>query len=256
MLRTFISGLFLILGIACVVYGGLRVYQQSETEPETVASAEAGDEAVAETEIVVTGARQRVQERAANAPEPVFDVASSRVSPLQETTSFQDRLYQVPVAYETPEVAAFGKPFNVTFAIDGTGDDSAADALPGQDANRVEAVAKISDRLKASLVGSAFEVELLSPEVQRLSLLTENVWRWRVTPQMEGEHMLVLELFALDGDEAVPVRTFSDTVTVSVSSFQRIMGVADTANPLFVLLGGIGSAIGGFFGFFRFFRKR
>ena len=70
-------------GIACVVYGGLRVYQQSEVEPESVTSAEVGDEAIVESEIVVTGARQRVQERAANAPEPVFDVASSRVSPSQ-----------------------------------------------------------------------------------------------------------------------------------------------------------------------------
>ena len=87
--------------------------------------------------------------------------------------------------------------------------------------------------------------------MQRLSLLTENIWRWRVTPQREGEHMLVLELFTLDGDEAVPVRTFSDTVMVSVSSFQRVIGVADTVNPLFVLLGGIGSAIGGFFWFLR-----
>jgi|GEM_PF-1924430 len=276
MLRTFISGLFLVLGVVCAVYGGSRIYQQDDARPETAQTVEPEPVPIVQAERSVASeqdradsqiAREQQVESFARAPEPVFDApvfdepvfdaASSRVSPpSQEATSFQDRLYQVPVAYEAPETAGLGAPFDVTFAVDGTGDDSAADALPGQDAKQVEALAKISDRLKASLVGSAFEIELLSPDVQRLSLLTENVWRWRVTPQREGEHKLVLELFALDGDEAVPVRTFNDTVTVNVSAFRRVLGVADTANPLFVLLGGIGSAIGGLFGFLRFFGKR
>jgi len=127
--------------------------------------------------------------------------------------------------------------------------------LPGRDTNVVSDSAKISDRVKASLIGSSFEIELLSPEIQRVSLLTENVWRWQVTPIEAGEHPLVLELFALEGDEAVPLRTFSDEVVVSVSSFQRVVSLATTANPIFVVLGGLGSALGGFFGLFKFFRR-
>lgn len=244
-----ISGLFLLLGLAAALFGASALYMQNDT----AAPAEVSSERQA---LPIQEDRDSAPSPRANASEPIFNTASTGIVSPDTKTSFQERLYQVPVAYEAPKTVAFGRSFNVTFAIDGTGGESAADALPGKDDNTVEDMAKISDRLKALLVGSEFEIELLSPETQRLSLLTENVWRWRVTPQTAGEHALILELYALDGDEAVPVRTFSDEVVVSVSTIQRVLGAADSANPLMVLLGGIGSAIGGFFGFFRFFRKR
>lgn len=248
-MRKLISGLFLLLGLAGALCGAAALYTHSDAPVRAEVNSER--QALPPQED-----RDSMPSPKANASEPIFNTASTGSVSQDTKTSFQERLYQVPVAYEAPKTVAFGRSFNVTFAIDGTGGESAANALPGKDDNIVEDTAKISDRLKALLVGSDFEIELLSPETQRLSLLTENVWRWRVTPQSEGEHALTLELYALDGDEAVPVRTFSDEVIVSVSTLQRVLGAADNANPLMVLLGGIGSAIGGFFGFFRFFRKQ
>lgn len=276
----FVSFLFLLAGLAAAAFGGARLMDidttrfgiisapdvnEAEDSVSSVAlpaldvSPEPSSEPAAEPPSSGVVQPLSVPSAAARAPEPRFgrlrDEAPAKETET-ETASFIDRMYNVPVAYEAPTAAAYRESFDVTFALDGTGDQTAIDALPGEGANVVEGSAKISDRIKANLVGSAFDIELNSPDVQRVSLLEENVWRWRVTPVKAGEQSLILELFALEDGEAVPVRTFSERVEVKVSAFQRAVGLADTANPLFVVLGGIGSAIGGFFGFFRFFASK
>lgn len=165
-----------------------------------------------------------------------------------------ERLRRVPIAHETPQEAAFGRAFNVTLAIDATGGDSAADALPGRE-SVVESEAQVSDEVKVNLIGTAFEIEPLSPEVQRLSPLTENSWRWRVTPVETGPQDLVIEVYAMLDGRLLPVRTFRDEVTVQVSTLRQAVSFAQAANPLFMVLGGIGSVLGGLFGAARFFRK-
>ena len=143
----------------------------------------------------------------------------------------------------------------MTLAIDSTGDDTAADALPGR-GNIIEGEAKVSDRVEARLSGANFEIVQMSPDVQALSPLTENVWRWSVTPLSAGSHDLVFEIYAIDEDTVTPLRTFRDTVTVQVSGLNRAIAFADQANPLFVLLGGLGSAIAGLIGVIRFFGRK
>ncbi|MFN4025324.1 MAG: hypothetical protein ACK4MQ_10850 [Hyphomonas sp.] len=169
--------------------------------------------------------------------------------------SFIDSLKTVPVAHETPASAEYKRPFNVTFAIDATGDTTAADALPGRGVIR-EDQARVSDRVEVRLSGASFTITPTSPPVQSLSPLTENTWRWSVTPLTAGDHDLTFEIFAIDSDEVVPLRTFRDTVTVRVSGINRAIAFADQANPLFVLLGGLGSILAGIFGVARFFVKK
>lgn len=163
-------------------------------------------------------------------------------------------LRSVPIAHETPSAARFGQPFDVTVAIDATGNESASDALPGS-GNIVEGIAQVGMDVRVSLVGSAFEVEGLSPPDQTVSTLTANTWRWKVTPLASGQHDLMIEVFALDGPRALPVRTFRDTVTVEVSTLRQAIDFAQAANPLFMVLGGIGSVLGGAFTALRFFSK-
>ena len=62
------------------------------------------------------------------------------------------------------------------------------------------------EKAQATLTGSAFDIELVSPAIQTISPVTENVWRWRVTPVATGMHELRIELFALENDEALPFR--------------------------------------------------
>lgn len=168
--------------------------------------------------------------------------------------AFADTLKTVPVAHETPRAAEYKRAFDVTFAIDATGDTTAADAMPGRGLIE-EGEAKVSDRVEVRLSGASFNIMAASPPVQSLSPMTENTWRWSVTPLTAGEHNLVFEIFAIDSDAVTPLRTFQDTVTVKVSGLNRAIAFADQANPVFVLLGGLGSAIAGLFGAIRFFRK-
>lgn len=168
---------------------------------------------------------------------------------------FMESLQTVPVAHETPKSAEYKRAFDVTLAIDATGDDTAVDALPGR-GNVVTGQAQVSDRVEARVSGANFEIVDLSPSVQLLSPLTENVWRWSVMPLSAGDHDLVFEIYAIDQDSVVPLRTFRDTVTVRVSGINRAIAFADQANPLFVLLGGLGSAIAGLLGAVKFFGRR
>lgn len=194
--------------------------------------------------------------RSAPAAESPAEAAASAEAVLPAPrTSFEDRLKTVPVAHETPASAEYKRPFDVTFAIDATGDATAADALPGRGVIE-EGTAKVSDRVEVRLSGASFRIEPASPPIQSLSPLTENTWRWSVTPLTAGDHDLTFEIFAIDSDTVTPLRTYRDTVTVKVSGLNRAIAFADQANPLFVLLGGIGSILAGAIGVARFFAKR
>ena len=142
--------------------------------------------------------------------------------------AFMESLQTVPVAHETPKSAEY--------------------IVTGE--------AQVSDRVEARVSGANFEIVPMSPGVQSLSPLTENVWRWSVMPLSAGDHDLVFEIYAIDQDSVVPLRTFRDTVTVQVSGINRAIAFADQANPLFVLLGGLGSAIAGLLGAVKFFGRR
>lgn len=186
---------------------------------------------------------------------PEAGAVSAAVSPPAPKPSFEETLKTVPVAHETPASAEYKRPFNVTFAIDATGDTTAADALPGRGVIE-EGEAKVSDRVEVRVSGAGFSIVQTSPSVQTLSPMTENTWRWSVTPLTAGDHDLTFEIFAIDSDAVTPLRTYRDTVTVKVSGLNRAIAFADQANPLFVLLGGLGSALAGLFGAMRFFGKK
>lgn len=187
------------------------------------------------------------------APEAV-DIDDPNVT-TAVSESFIDKLKTVPVAHETPPSAEYKRAFDVTFAIDATGDDTAVDALPGRGVIQ-EGEARVSDRVEVRVSGAAFTIVPTSPPVQSLSPLTENTWRWSVTALSAGDHDLTFEIFAVDDNEVVPLRTYRDTVTVRVSGLNRAIAFADQANPLFVLLGGLGSILAGVLGVARFVLKK
>jgi hypothetical protein len=191
---------------------------------------------------------------AATAPPEAVDIDDPNVT-AAVSESFIDKLKTVPVAHETPRSAEYKRAFDVTFAIDATGDATAVDALPGRGVVE-EGTARVSDRVEVRLSGAAFSITPTSPPVQSLSPLTENTWRWSVSALSAGDHDLTFEIFAVDADEIVPLRTYRDTVTVKVSGLNRAIAFADQANPLFVLLGGLGSILAGVLGVARFVLKK
>jgi|GEM_PF-4179527 len=180
-------------------------------------------------------------------------VGPESVGPARTTDDIVENLEDVPIAYEAPETARLDKTFQLTLAVDATGQDAAVEALPGR-GSVTEGDARVSGRILARLTGAGYEIEALGIETQTLSPLEVNTWRWAVKPIESGEQDLTVEIFALIGEEALPVRTFRNTVTVEVSAVQQVIKVAASANPLFVILGGLGSLIAGFAGLARLFR--
>jgi hypothetical protein len=197
--------------------------------------------------------------RSLSVESPAATIATAPVVPAAPQKSagelFMESLKTVPIAHETPKSAGYKQNFDVVLAIDATGDDDATDALPGR-GNIVAGEAQVSDRVEARLSGAAFDIQSTSPGVQTLSPVTENTWRWSVSALSPGEHDLVFEIFAIDQDAATPLRTYRDTVTVEVTGISRAIAFADQANPVFVLLGGLGSALAGLFGVIQFFRRK
>ena len=243
-----ISILLLLAGLALL---GLGSYSYFGEPPLKTDERKAAPEASAEMEAFE--AERSASEEAMLAMDGDFDgsfgPANARSHPMVE------RLRTVPIAHETPATARYNRSFEVTVAIDATGDDSAADALPGE-GNIVEDEAGVLDKAQATLSGAAFDIQSISPLVQTVSPVSENVWRWKVTPLETGRQTLRIELFALDGNEAMPVRTFSDEVEVKVSRLGQVIATADQFDPLFMVLGGAGSLLAGLFGIARFFRGR
>lgn len=245
----------------------------NEVAPPPEASAKSVPEAAAETgeagEPAISEEESQFSFQTEMEPSPMARSAAPDVSdnfeampeisamsaPAPAGPSFEDTLRTVPVAHETPRSAEYKRAFDVTFAIDATGDTTAADALPGRGVIE-ESEAKVSERVEVRVSGAAFNIVAASPPVQTLSPMTENTWRWSVTPLTAGDHDLVFEVFAIDSDAVTPLRTFQDTVTVKVSGLNRAIAFADQANPLFVLLGGLGSALAGLFAAFRFFGNK
>lgn len=252
----FLSFLLILLGAGALAYGGYQYLQEQNGASDIAPRAEAAfDIAEGEASEPVRAGSQGARDL----PIPSLDEAGDGgdmfgVASIG-TGDVMGALQEVPIAHETPSSAQFGRAFTVTVAIDATGDSSAADALPGN-GNIVESVAQISASVRASVSGEAFDVEAITPEIQRVSPLTENVWRWKVTPTATGNQDLVIELFALIGDEALPVRTFRDSVEVEVSRLGQAIAFARSVSPITIVAGGIGSLLAGLFGFISFFRRR
>lgn len=249
MLRL-LSFLLFLAGAVILAYGG---YQYMQPEPESAAMSASAPQGSVGFDASGSEPVARSVPSVARAMKPemddMFGVASS------STDDFMSTLRTVPIAHETPSGAQFGRPFSVTLSLDATGDDSATDSLPGT-GNIVEGEAQISTTVQALVSGEAFSVEAITPATQRISPLTENVWRWKVTPTAIGNQELVIELFALMDNEALPLRTFRDSVDVKVSRVGQAIAIAQSISPITVVAGGIGSMLAGLFGFVSFFRRR
>jgi hypothetical protein len=80
---------------------------------------------------------------------------------------------------------------------------------------------QVSNVMKASLSGSDFQIEVISPETQAISSTGTTEWKWEIRPKTAGEHQvhLVLSaLFEVDGVSAArPIKTYDRTITIEVT---------------------------------------
>nr|WP_321509995.1 hypothetical protein [uncultured Hyphomonas sp.] len=279
MLR-FLSILILLAGLLVAGYGGARLLEVYSPKSEMMVAAAPMEEpaameddvlveALPEAEPLPPGPDDEIIAETASVPKlsrsipaPTLDtetMAGIEVAPNvmapDASDAFINSLKSVPVAHETPSAAEYKRPFEAVLAIDATGDDTAVDALPGH-GNISEGTAQVSRTVEARLSGSGFAIKAMTPEQQTISPLTENTWRWSVTPLTAGNQELTFDIYAIDDGPAVPLRTFHNTVTVKVTGLNRAIAFADQANPLAVFLGGVGSVLAGLFGAIKFVRRR
>lgn len=265
MLRL-ISAILFLAGLAAVGFGAwqmLGAKAPPNSAPAASAPADSAPSAATETETLPAPAPPMAESIVAG---PASAGRELLPEVIEEALPFGDvqpesapvpgldvRLQRVPVAYEAPSGAKMGEVFDVTLSVDATGAVSAVAALPGR-ASVTEGEAQVSDRIMAALTGSTFEITARSPQTQTVSPLTANTWRWEVKAKRAGAQELTLEIFALVDGEALPVRTYRSDVAVQVSAVQQVIDAATSANPVFVILGGLGSLLAGFFGMARFIK--
>ena len=193
MLRIFFVLLFFI-GLGAIGYGGVRLVGP-EPDRRALSDAASSNEATVSEE--AERFTRDFTDSDAGMPDfmPSMQPDNDMLTVESANSDFVNTLREVPIAHETPGTARFGRAFEVTVAVDGTGGDSAVDALPGE-GNVVESLAMISADVRATLSGDAFQIEPLTPMVQTISPITENVWRWNAIPLETGRQNLTIEVFA------------------------------------------------------------
>jgi Putative Ig domain len=83
----------------------------------------------------------------------------------------------------------------------------------------------VSDRMQASLFGSAFGIVAVTSEEQAITSRGITSWQWEVVPRKEGSHRLYLSLTALfevnGKDTKRSVKTFERIIEVEVTPLRR-----------------------------------
>lgn len=98
---------------------------------------------------------------------------------------------------------------------------------------RIEAVGeleneciKVSERMKATLLGQNFSITAITSEKQVVSASETTKWKWQVQPNSAGRHKLHLTVSVLlrINNESTPraIRTFAKEIEVEVTWRQRI----------------------------------
>lgn len=136
-------------------------------------------------------------------------------------TMQQNRLQEGLAAPNVPDVMTLNTPVQVSLVI-GKGPDAKQkiqDTLPEN--NEVGPTVKVvlSQKVTASLSGSAFEINPQGAVEKNLGALQSAVWHWDVTPKRQGEQKLTMEVTSLAVDRSgntYPIEGTQKQITVRV----------------------------------------
>lgn len=165
-------------------------------------------------------------------------------------------LEEADIAYNRPDTMRLNQPTNILLVMDASGEADLAERLRGYVGDLVETSVGVGHEVEARLNGPGFEITSRSPERQALSLETQNTWEWQVRALQEGERELTLTIYAYVGGAAEVIETYSDTITIEVTTIDRVIGLAQTAHPVVGVVAGAVSLLVAFFGFARRRRER
>lgn len=179
---------------------------------------------------------------------------------LERLNALKEKFIEVPMGFETSDVALLKIPFEATLKINAivtkdTNPDRVYDVreteLRGSlsDQNTKIETVNITPNIMAKLSGPNFDIHSETPEIQQISPVVLTEWRWKVTPHYEGIHQLTLNIYAIDKETATALRTYEKTIEVKVipkSFFSHIVAISSEFKALlYALFGGAGVVIFG-----------
>ena len=83
---------------------------------------------------------------------------------------------------------------------------------------------KIAPRMEAVLSGQNFQITAITPATQAVSRTETTEWRWEVSPKAPGEQRLHLVLNVELNGTSRTLRTFDETIEVTVTFSQQVSG--------------------------------
>lgn len=161
-------------------------------------------------------------------------------------------------AYNRPTEMRLNRPVDVSFVIDATAAPNPTAPLEGFPGSVIETEIETTDRVVATLTGVNFTVESQTLERQVLSPFQANRWQWQVTPTADGEQVLILEVFAFPAgsEDALPIRTYRDRISVAVEDQEKIVNFARSWQPVVALIAAVLSGLVAGFGLWGLYKRR
>jgi hypothetical protein len=171
-----------------------------------------------------------VARRRAAASDPLAGLDEEPVEaadPLSLVDQTLERLATGNMAFNTPEVMGYTETRTVELLLSTQESPEAlAEALADGPSGTAEGV-RVAPEMEASLVGSGFIIEAVTPTRQAVSNLQRTRWAWEVTPKDKGKqnlHLTVSARISVDGkDTPYVVRTFSRNIQVEVSFWGTVL---------------------------------
>jgi len=185
---------------------------------------------------------------------PEGERALGQSAPKVDLSSLETRA----AAYNRPTQMRLNRPVDVSFVIDATANPNPTAPLEGFPGEVIETDIDTTDRVVATLTGVNFSVESQTLERQVLSPFQPNRWQWQVTPTADGEQVLILEVFAFPAgsEDALPIRTYRDRITVAVEDQEKIVNFARSWQPVIALIAAILSGLVAGLGLWSFYKRR
>jgi|GEM_PF-6072522 hypothetical protein len=95
---------------------------------------------------------------------------------------------------------------------------------------KITARVQISDRMEATLYGSAFDIKAVTPSIQAVSKIVTTQWKWEIKPTESGLQRLYLTLYAIlfiDGKQTPrSIHTYEKSIDVYVPWPQKLSDFA------------------------------
>jgi hypothetical protein len=236
--RVFLCAVFLgVFAFGCALTLKLNV-PRSRHEPAPVGAAESiqGDDPETSPQVVLPSEKVAMPLPPADLPSQMAMSAKIVMPPLYAPHLVERawrNLQWGSVAFNTPAKIFLKHSERVSVAVSPQLSPADLETLlreqlgpRSEDGERI----KISNRMRAELIGPGFTITPLAPEEQGVRVDEPTYWRWTITPTRSGDHSLHLNIYAVLGipdvssnrDVQIVLKTYDKKIVVEIGIMQRV----------------------------------